>query len=118
MFYKINGVKMPPFTSYEPESNHLYGENTGRDEAGYNHLDLIRANVRKWKIKHEFITRGELDQIKRACGAGSFQFRGLSSEGLVNATCYGTISAEKCLWWEDDSADGSRWACDVSIVEM
>lgn len=118
MFYKINGVQMPSLTSFEPESNNLYGKNTGRDEAGCNHLDLIRANVRKWKIKHEFITRGELDKIKRACGAGSFQFTGLCSEGVVTAECYAKISGEKCLVYEDDTPSGSRWSCDVSIVEM
>lgn len=118
MFYKINGVLMPSFTSFQPESNNLYGENTGRDEAGYNHLDLIRANVRKWKIKHEFITRAELDKIKSACGAGTFNFTGLCSEGVVTAECYAKISGEECKTYDNDGPDGSLWSCEVSIVEM
>lgn len=118
MFYKINGVQMPPFVSFESEDNNLYGENTGRDEAGYNHLDLIRAGVRKWNVKHHMITKGELNQIKQACGALSFSFNGFSSAGYVTATCYATISGQQCLMYKDDSDTGSYWACDVAIVEM
>lgn len=118
MYYKINGKLMPgDITSFEPESNHLYGENTGRDEAGYNHLDLVRADVRKWSIKHEMLTRGELDRLKKACNPLGFDFEGLSSAGYVTAFCYANITGESCRYYEDDTPDGSRWDCNVSIVE-
>lgn len=118
LYYKINGVKMPGFTSFEPEDNHLYGENTGRDEAGFNHLDLIRANVKKWKIQHHMITRAELDLIKSTAGPLACQVEALTSSGYVEATCYANIQNEKLLFYDNAAPAKSYWACDVSLIEM
>lgn len=118
MYYRINGVMMPrSITEFSPEANNLYGENTGRDEAGYNHLDLIRANVRKWSIKHEMITRGELNTIKKALNPLGFSFTGLSSEGVVTANCYATVTSETCRVYRDDTLNGSYWDVQISVIE-
>lgn len=118
MYYKINNVMMPKsITAFMPESNNLYGKNTGRDEAGFNHLDLIRANVRKWVVKHEMLTRGELDTIKSALNPLGFDFTGLSSAGVVTANCYANVTGESCRYYENDSEEGSRWDVQISIIE-
>lgn len=116
MRYKIDGVEMPVATDFEPETNDLYGDNTGRDEAGYNHLDLIRPNVRKWKIKHENLTLAELNQIKEALNPLGFNFTGLHTGGVVTCNCYGNIKGIKCVYYGDDEND-SRWDANVSIIE-
>lgn len=118
IYYKINGEDMPlNITEFSPEVNHLYGEATGRDEAGYNHLELIRANVRKWKITHEMLTRAEVDQIVGALNPLGFDFVGMHSSGYVSANCYGNITDMACTAFQDDSPTGSYWTLSLSIVE-
>ncbi len=116
-YYKINGVIMPPFETIEPETNDLYGENTGRDEAGYNHLDLVRPNVRKWKITHRMITRGELDQIRDALNPSGFNVTAPHTSGMETANCYGKISGIKINLYEDNTPEGSFWDCTVTLIE-
>lgn len=117
MKYKINGVTMPVPTGYVMETNNLYGPNTGRDEAGFNHLDLVRSNVKKWNISHEKITRGEMDTLKNALNPLGFEFTGLHTNGVVTCNCYGTIKDLKCVYYENDTASGSYWDLSISIIE-
>lgn len=117
MQYKIDGATMPAPTEFSFESNDLYGSNTGRDEAGVNHLDLIRSGIRKWKIKHQMLTRAEVDKIKKALNPLGFDFTGMHTDGIVTCNCYGTISSMTCAWYEDDTPDGSRWNLEFSVIE-
>ena len=116
-YYKINGVVMPPFDEIEPETHNLYGSNTGRDESGYNHLDLIRPNIRKWKIKHRMLTRRQIDEIKNALNPLGFTATVPHTNGMVTATCYGNITEITLVHYEDDTPNGSFWDCVVTIIE-
>lgn len=110
MSYKINGVTMPQgITEYNTETNDLYSENTGRDEAGYNHLDLIRAGVRKWKIKHTMLTKTEKEQIVSSLDPLGFSF--VSPDGEI-ANCYATISSMQRV-----IGSVERWNVELSIIE-
>ena len=82
MFYKINGTEVHPSpTSLHVEWNNLYGENTGRDESGVTHLELIRARVRKVAIKHEMLTFEEKEAIEGLLNPRGFQFTLPKSQG-------------------------------------
>lgn len=119
MRYKINGVTMPPIVDFSYKPNNLYGENTGRDESGDMHLDLIKAGLHKWTIKHHMITRGELDQLEQALDPLGFTFTGFTAGGMVSRQCYGTMAGDPtCIFYEDDSPAGSWWACTVTFTQM
>lgn len=88
MYYAINGRQMPAPVSFDPEVNALYGENTGRDESGMNHLDLIRGRVHKWQIKHTMLTEDQMRSIVEALDPKGFNFTGMSTLGQVSCSAY------------------------------
>lgn len=113
MSYKINNTTMPDYTSISPEVHDLYGEGTGRDEAGINHLELIRAGTRKWKIKHEMLTNDEIETLVNALDPLGFSMTGYHPLGNSASSCYGTIT----ISFRSIDGDGYRWDADVSIIE-
>ncbi|MDI9490278.1 MAG: hypothetical protein QM211_02830 [Bacillota bacterium] len=119
MYYKINGVKMPSCEFEGMESNHLYGPNTGRDETGRMHLDLIRADVRKWAFLHKGITRQQLDDIKKACGALAISAEVPTSLGYETVGCYANVTDIKMSIANDYLIPtGSIWQCKVTLIEL
>lgn len=112
-YYYINGNKMPDYDECEPESTDLYGENTGRDESGVNHLDLIRAGVRKWKFSHKMLTAEEVRKISKSLNPLGFQFKGLFDGEVVTANCYGNIKRKQ----RAVASTKVYWDCEVTIIE-
>ena len=107
MYYSINGVQMPSMMPLENEDTNLYGENTGRNELGVNHLDLIRPNVRKYQISHRQMTATERSRIKNA----------LNPKGFTVTIDGATFSAYASGVKEVVNALGDRWDISFSIVE-
>lgn len=113
--YKIDNVTMPlGITSFSPEIHDLYGEATGRDEAGINHLELIRAGTRKWVIKHAFLTSQEMEKLVKALKPKGFRVEAYHPLGNVAASCYGT--AQVTLSAKPGSLE-IFWDVDVSLIE-
>ena len=116
--WKIGDTTLPSPTSVSPEVTDLYGEETGRDEAGYNHLDLVRAGVRKWSLRFEMLTRQELETIKSALDPLGFSFTGFDGTGWVTVdSCYGKLTGQELAFYTGDETDESRWNCSLSIIE-
>lgn len=118
MDWKINDVVLPSPTDIQPEINDLYSEETGRDEAGVNHIDLVRAGVRKWNLTFEMITLGQLKAIEDAVDAKGFGFTGFKAGGWVTVdNCHGKLSGQKLLAYFGDGDDDSFWGCQLAVVE-
>lgn len=113
--YKIDNVTMPlGITSFTPEIHNLYGEGTGRDEAGINHLELIRAGTRKWQIKHSFLTSQEMETLVNALKPKGFSVEAYHPLGNQASSCYGTAQVSM------SAKPGSLeiyWDVDVSLIE-
>ena len=116
--WKINSTTLPSPTSVSPEVTDLYGEETGRDEAGFNHLDLIRAGVKKWTLRFEMLTRKELNDLEAALNPLGFQFTGFHSGNWVTVTsCYGNLTGQELVAYFGDGEEDSYWNCQLSIIE-
>ena len=116
--WKINSTTLPSPTSVSPEVTDLYGEETGRDEAGFNHLDLIRAGVKKWTLRFEMLTRKELNDLEAALNPLGFQFTGFHHDGWVTVTsCYGNLTGQELAAYFGDGEEESYWNCQLSIIE-
>ena len=107
MSYLIHGVQMPSHLPFEAEITNLYGENTGRDEAGLNRLDLIRSGVRKYQIMHMQMTATERAKIKGALNPRGFN---VTIDGATFSAYAGGIK-------ETVNPSGNRWDISFSIVE-
>ena len=116
--WKIGDTTLPSPTSVSPEVTDLYGEETGRDEAGFNHLDLIRAGVKKWTLRFEMLTRKELNDLEAALNPLGFQFTGFHSGNWVTVTsCYGNLTGQELAAFFGDGEEESYWNCQLAIIE-
>lgn len=110
VYYYLNGIQMPAATEFELSPTSLYSENTGRNEIGVNHLDLIRPWVRKYSVTHEMLTSAEVDQI-----VAQLNPRGYSCtfEGSTFTAVTGSYAKSK----QGITSQGIRWKLSFTVTE-
>lgn len=117
--WQIGSYNLPSPTSVTPEKNVLYSEETGRDEAGVTHLDLVRESVFKWNLKYEMLTLEELNNLEAALDPLGFQFTGFHNGGWVTVPlCYGNLTGKEMIVYYGDGGEESYWNCQLAIIEM
>lgn len=114
-YYWIDDVKMPSPVSIEPAREDLDSDASGRSaETGQMIRVVIKAEVRNLEVKHEMLTKAELDTILAASAPKRIKF--YYNDGGTMITRYGYINKKKypCQEFIDDTATGSHW--DLSFI--
>ena len=107
--FQIDGKPMyAPDAGLEPSYSDLDSSDSGRDEAGYMHREVVREKVATWPIAYSSLTDAEYAYtIGLVAGKSTFAFthpKAGSSSETVTTTCYCSkfgiswYSARQGLW--------------------
>jgi len=77
-----------PSTPCKVEHSNITGSSTGRDEAGYMHIDWRRRDVRKVFLKYNAITGSELDWLMGLMQGKEFRFTFLEDNYTYTMNAY------------------------------
>ena len=116
-YYNVNGAQMPSPVSIEPAREDLDSDASGRGEDGYMIRTVIRSEVRNMAVKHEMLTKAELQTILSALQPKSITFTYSDGGTPVTKTGYAQKKTYPSRYYEDDTATGSYWDLSFEFVE-
>jgi hypothetical protein len=111
----IRGITMPPAVSFKSSEMDLYTDDTGRDQLGYMHFEVVRLDINKFTGEWKMLTDEELNKIKDAIRRPPFQVAFPTSRGPTTATMYrGDRNMELPVYDEGNL----RWNLTVDFIEV
>lgn len=114
-FLSVDGVEMPPPSSYSVNSYDIDGANTGRSETGLLHRNRVRAALYKVEAVWN-VTESELKRIAAAIAPDSFMltFYDATTAARVSKSFYAGDRNAVYIGYEDGH---SWWRLSVNFVE-
>lgn len=88
-YWKVGNTNIyVPSTPCKIEHSNITGSSTGRDEAGYMHIDWVRRDVRKVYLTYKAMTGTELDWIMGLMQGKEFSFTFLEDSATYTMNAY------------------------------
>lgn len=116
--FKINGVPLyAPDQDMEMSFEDIDSADTGRDQAGYMHREVVRYDVGKWMFSYASLTKAEYKYMESIFPrSGSFEFTHPSLDDpdvLETTSCY---RSKRSFVWRS-AKDGKYKNYKFDIIE-
>ena len=115
--YQVNGHQLyAPDSPMEESYEDIDSADTGRDQAGYMHREVVRYSVGKWMFVYQSLTKAEYEYMESIFPReGAFQFTHPSANNHAVTETTSCYRSKRSFQWE--GVDGKYKNYKFDIIE-